>query len=345
MAANPGVGPFGGEALPRLRVVPTVLFGLLLVFAFGAALPLPRADAPAISLLLEAGATALIAAPGLACGAFIGIFAHPAVLFVLIPLTAAAAWWMSGDWLSAVLTLLLFIPVFVLRRVLMARLPQTEAVCRLAVCCGLICLPLAYLTFIRAWGTAWPGEMIELWMTSLTELLQTVEIPLGGATVTYTAEQAGAVAQLFVMLLPGLAGLSCTAMAWLGYALTLLLFRMHGLGRLLTPAMRRLTMSRMGAAVFLGAAVLSLFGRGASLALPEAAALNLILLLEPPLILIGASVLRDYFRRRESVGGIVLVLAILMLLACDLSIVLLVVAGIGVVRTLRRGRDDSPSIS
>ena len=91
--------------------------------------------------------------------------------------------------------------------------------------------------------------------------------------------------------------------------------------------------------------MLSLFGRGASLALPEAAALNLILLLEPPLILIGASVLRDYFRRRESVGGIVLVLAILMLLACDLSIVLLVVAGIGVVRTLRRGRDDSPSIS
>ena len=132
--------------------------------------------------------------------------------------------------------------------------------------------------------------------------------------------------------------ISC-ALAWLGWALTLLLFRMHGLGGLIPPAARRLTMSRMGAVVFVCAAIGALFGGGA-LNVFEALTLNLVLLLEPPLALIGFGAVADYFRSRETLNGMMLALLILLLMTCNLSVLLLIVACIGVVRVFRQKREQ-----
>ncbi|MBQ8397277.1 MAG: DUF2232 domain-containing protein [Clostridia bacterium] len=326
--------PFGGARMPRLRIVPTVLFALLLVFAFGSAMPVPAGGA---AVLMQVVPMVVLAAIGMACGAFIALFAPTAALIVTIPLSVTAAFFLGGDWLAAAWTLLLFAPILALRRLLAAQTAATPLLCRLAVLCGVIWLPEVYLSLGRAWDVWLPGAMIDRMMAELTALLQAVEIPAGGSTMGYTAEQAGEVAQLFVLLLPGLILLISCALAWLSWSLTLLLFRLHGLGGLIPPAARRLTMSRMGAVVFLAAALASMFG-GGSLKMLEALALNLVLLLEPPLALIGLGAVTDYFRSRETVNGMVLALLILMLLTCNLSIVLLIVACIGVVRVFRGAR-------
>ncbi len=326
--------PFGKEKLPRLRVVPTVMFAGLMVFAFASTMPVPVGG---MSVLMQLIPMAVLAAIGIACGTFISLFAHPAALIVSVPLSAVAAFFLGGDWLAAAWTFLLVLPLLLLRRLLAAQMAATPLLCRLALVCGAVWLPETYLALGRAWDTWQPGAMVDRMMTELTAILQTVEIPAGDATMGYTAEQAAEVAQLFVMLLPGLILLLSCAMAWLGWALTLLLFRMHGLRGLLPPEARRLMMSRMGAVVFVCAAFAAMFG-GGKLELFEALALNLVLIFEPPLVLIGFNAVGDYFRSRETLNGMVLALLVLMLMTCNLSILLLIVACIGVVRVFRRAR-------
>lgn len=322
------------HARPRLRVVPTVLFALLLTFAFASAMPVP---AGSLSVIMQLVPMAVLSAIGLACGAFLGLFGHSAALIAAAPLSVAGALWLGGDWLASVWTILLFLPILLLRRGIAEKMAATPLLCRLAAVCGVIWVPEVYLALGRAWKVWLPGAMIERMMAELTALLQTVEIPVGGATMGYTAEQAGEIAQLFVMLLPGMMILLSTATAWMGWSLTMLLFRLHGIAGTLPPAARRLTLSRMGAVVFICAAVGAMLG-GDDLELFEALALNLVLVLEPPLVLIGAGAVRDYFGSRDTLNGMTLALLVLMLLTCNLSILLLVVACIGVVRTLRRSR-------
>ena len=290
-----------------------------------------------VAVLLAAGVMAPLAGVGMACGAFLGLFAHPAVLPALIPLTGAAAWLLGGDPLTALLTLPLFLPVFVLRRLLAAQLSRTAAICRLSACCALVFLPTVYVTLWRAWGIASPGEMIDAIMAGTTDLFRSVKLEQAGeAVLAFSEEQAAAIAQLFVVLLPAAMILLCNLAAWLGHGLALLLFRVHGLGKLLTPGMRVLTLSRMAAVVFiLGCLGSVVFGTGTSIGLMEAAALNLVMLFEPPFVLIGLSAATDFFRRRETVGGLALAGVILALLTCSLSVLLLIVACIGVARTLR----------
>lgn len=332
MAEIQTAAPFGGARMPRLRIVPTVLFALLMIFAFASAMPVP---AGGVSVLLQIMPMAVLTAIGMACGTFLSLFVHPAAWIVSLPLSAVAAYLMGGDWLASIWTLLLVFPLAALRRLLAAQTSATPAICRIAAICGLVWLPEAYLTLGRAWGVWAPGAMIDRMMAELSALLQTVEIPAGGSTMGYTAEQASEVAQLFVMLLPGLILLISCAAAWLSWTLTLLLFRLHKLDGMLTPAMRQLSMSRMGAVIFICASVAALFG-GGTLGTPEALALNLVLLLEPPLALLGMNVVIRYFRSRETINGAMLALLILMLLTCNLSVVLLIVACIGVVRVFRQ---------
>lgn len=326
---------------PRLRVLPTVLFALLLVFAFASAIPVPASGLSVIGQLLP---MAVLTAIGTACGAFLGLFGHPAALIASAPLSVAAAFWLGGDWLASVWTILLFLLILLLRHDLAAKSTVAPLLCRLAAVCGAIWVPETYLSLGRAWGVWTPGAMIERMMAELTAVLQTVEIPMGGSTMGYTAEQAGEVAQLFVMLIPGMIILLSTATAWMGWSLTMLLFRLHGIAGTLPPAARRLTLSRTGAVVFICAAVGALLG-GDDLELFEALALNLVLVLEPPFALIGIGDVRDYFGSRDTLNGMTLAMLVLMLLTCNLSILLLIVSCIGVVRVLRGERAQSNDLT
>lgn len=316
--------------MARLKIVPTVVFVLLMAVALGVALPTPEGNVLAQILPMLP-----LAAVGLACAAFLALFAHPAATVIGLGLAAAVTLLYSRDPLTALWTLTFALPIVTLR----GRLKEKQAATPTVLITAAACLPIwlcgSYFALARAWGMTSPAAMLDRVTADIVASLVTVEIPTAtGDVLGYTAEQAAEIARLGIMLLPGLTLFLSATMAWIAWSLTLWLYRLHGLGSLVTDAMRCLTVSRVGAGVFVLAAVASLFGEGELTAL-EALALNLTLLLEPPLVLVGARGIIRYFRTRESIGGSPLVLLILLLLSCDVSILLLIVAIIGVVQTFR----------
>lgn len=334
--------PFGGAELPRLRVLPVVLFAAVVVICFALAPASPErltlnggADA---AMVLASPVMLLFAAPGIACGAFLLLFSRTAVVLALIPVTGAAAFALNRDWLTSLFAMLLFLPAFLLCRLLAIEMARTAAICRLSVCCGAVGVPALYAAIARVYGIAAPGALLDALLADWTALLASMQVQVNGeAHLLFGEEQSTQIVQLLLVLLPGLALLLCNAMAWLAQGLALLLFRIHGLGRLVTPAMRVLTLSRAGAIVFLIGCVGSvLFGTGDTIGFAEAVSLNLVVLLEPPFILLGASTLVGFFRTRESVNGFTLAILMLALLTCNLSVLLLIVACVGAWKAIRK---------
>lgn len=334
--------PFGGAELPRLRVVPVILFSAVLVVCFSVALVSPgmltwNGETDAV-MVLAAPMMLLLAAPGVASGAFLLLFSRPAVVAILIPVTGAVSFAISRDWVTACFAMLLFAPVFLLRRLLAGGMGRTAAICRLSACCGVVALPAIYTALARAYRVAAPGALLDAVLADCTALFSSLQVQTEGeAQVLFGEEQSALIVQLLLVLLPGLTLLFCNAMAWLSHGLALLLFRIHGLGRLITPPMRVLTLSRAGAVVFLiGCAGSVLFGTGDTIGFAEAVSLNLVILLEPPFVLLGAAALAAFYRTRESINGFTLALMMLAMLTCNLSVLLLIIACIGVWRAVRR---------
>lgn len=316
--------------MARLKVLPTIVFGLLMALALGAALPSPAGAVPAQILPMLP-----LAGVGLASGTFLGLFAHPAVPAVAFLLSGGAAYLISRDVIMAVWTLAFALPVLVLRRMMANKQAATPTVLAGAAACAAVWLPGVYFALVRAWGMWSPAAMLDRVVADIIDSLVAVEIPtVGGDVLGYTAEQAAQIAQLGTMLLPGLAIFLSCAMAWIGWSLTRWLYRLHGLGGQLDDRMDRLVVSRIGAAVFLVAAVCSLFG-GEEMTALEALALNLTLVLEPPLVLVGLRAIVAFFRGRESIGGVPLALVLILLVSCNISVLLLIVALLGVVRAFR----------
>ncbi len=328
---------FGGADLPRLRVLPTILFTLLTVIAFAAALPAPLTEGDLLIVPLSAWPMAMIAAPGLAAAAFILLFSHPGAFLSAIPLTAVFSFLISRDLPTAIFSLLWFIPALGLARLIAGGVHRASAVCQLSLLCGMVCLPSLYLTIGRSWGTFRPGEMIHLAADAMIDLFSSIRVPdADGTLIAYGAAQSAEIAELMLMLLPGLVVLLCNLTAWAANGLLLWLFRLHRLDALLPAAVRELRLSRVAAVLFLIACLLSLlYGVNEPLTVPEAVGLNLLLILEPAFAAVGFSSLFSALRERGNLLRFV-ICAFAALFFCGGSVFLLLVALFGTYKTFRR---------
>jgi len=330
--------PFGGAELPRLRVLPVILFSVLCVLVFVLAAPAPLRMDPAnpadIAYVFIRLSMLLCAAAGVGCGAFLLIFAPLPVTLALIPLTGGLSYFLSRDVWTAVAAMGFFAAPFLLRRLLAVGLPRTGAVVRLSACLGAIFLPFFYRSVAVAMGTAAPKEILTRIGDSCRAAFSAVTVEYMGKAYTYSAQDAALMAQLLLILLPAMILLICNITAWISHCFAVLLFRTHGMERLIPPEARRLVLSRVGAVIFLAACLGSvIFSGSAEIGLPEALSLNLFLILETPFAAVGVRTLIEFFRQR---GGFPLVLVIFALLFCELSLCFLFLALAGVVSTLRK---------
>lgn len=330
--------PFGGAELPRLRVLPVILFSVLCVLVFVLAAPAPvRMDPenPAdIAFVFIRLSMLLCSAAGVGCGAFLLIFAPLPVTLALIPLTGGLSYFLTRDVWTAVGAMCFFAGPFLLRRLLELGMPRTGAVVRLSACLGVIFLPFYYRSVAVAMGTAAPREILAKIGDGCRAAFSSVTVEYMGKAYTYTAQDASVMAELLMVLLPAMILLVCNITAWISHCFAVLLFRTHGMERLVPPQARRLALSRMGAVVFLAACLGSvIFSGSTEIGLPEALSLNLFLLLEPPFAAVGVKALLEFFRQR---GGFPLIFVIFALLFCELSLCVLFLALAGVVSTLRK---------
>ncbi len=330
---------FGGAKLPRLRVLPTILFALLVTLAFASALPSPAADASGMAVFLSAWPMAMIAAPGLALAAFLALLSHPAVLWALLPLTGCLCFWISHDLPTAIFSLFWFLPAICLARLLERDVARVSAICRLSFVCGVVCLIPLYLNAGRSFGTFHPVELINIANDAMIELFASIRIAdIDGTLIAYGEKQAAEIAQLMLLLLPGMTVLLCNLTAWAAHGLLLWLFRLHGMGQMLSPKVCELCLSRIAAVVFLFACGCSLlYGAGEPVGAFEAIGLNLLLVFEPAFAAIGFSAISASLRERSNLAK-TLICAFSVFFLCGAGVCLLLIAFYGVIKTFRRSR-------
>ena len=330
--------PFDGAELPRLRPLSVILFSVLCVLVFVLAAPAPVRMDPAnpadIAFVFIRLSMLLCSAAGVGCGAFLLIFSPLPVTLSLIPVTGGLSYFLARDVWTAVGAMCFFAGPFLLRRLLELGMPRTGSVVRLSACLGAIFLPFYYRSVAVAMGTAAPREILAKIGDGCRAAFSSVTVEYMGKAYTYTAQDASVMAELLMVLLPAMILLICNITAWISHCFAVLLFRTHGMERLVPPQARRLALSRMGAVVFLAACLGSvIFSGSTEIGLPEALSLNLFLILEPPFAAVGLGALIGFFRQR---GGFPLVFVIFALLFCELSLCLLFLALAGVVSTLRK---------
>ena len=329
---------FGGAELPRLRVLPVILFSVLCVLTFVLAAPAPVRMDPAnpadIAYVFIRLSMLLCAAAGVGCGAFLLIFAPLPVTLTLIPLTGGLSYFLARDVWTAAGAMCFFAAPFLLRRLLEKGMPRTGAVVRLSVCLGAIFLPFYYRSVAVAMGTAVPREILTKLSDGCRTAFSAASLEYMGKVYAYSAQDAALMAELLLVLLPAILVLVCSITAWISHCFAVLLFRVHGMGRLVPPDAGRLKLSRVGAVVFLAACLGSvIFSGSTEIGMAEALSLNLFLILEPPFAAVGVRTLIEFFRQR---GGFPLIPVIFALLFCELSLCVLLLAVVGVVSSLRK---------
>ena len=330
--------PFGGAELPRLRPLPIILFSVLCVLTFVLAAPAPVRMDPAtpadIAYVFIRLSMLLCSAAGVGCGAFLLIFAPLPITLALIPLTGGLSYFLARDVWTAVAAMCFFAAPFLLRRLLEIGMPRTGAVVRLSACLGAIFLPFYYRSVAVAMGTAVPKEILTKLSDGCCTAFSTAAVEYMGKVYTYSEQDAALMAQLLLVMLPAIILLICNITAWIAHCFGVMLFRSHGVGRLIPPETGRLMLSRVGAVIFLAACLGSVvFSGSAEIGMAEALSLNLFLILEPPFAAVGVRALIGFFRQR---GGFPLAFVIFALLFCELSLCLLFLALAGVVSTLRK---------
>lgn len=333
---------FGGNHLPRLRVLSIVVLSVLTVLTFVLAAPAPvhmDADIPAdVAFVFIRLSMLLCAAAGVGCGAFLLTLSPLPVTLALIPATGALSFFLTRDLLTAVSAMCFFVPVVLLWRLLGRGMPRTAAVLRLSACLGAVFLPFFFRSLAAAFGTTNPGVLFALLNDACTAAFSSCSFSFGTAEYGYTEQSAAMISQLLLILSPAMVMLLCNITAWLGHVFALMLFRTHGLEKLFPPAVSRLTMSRMSAVIFFAACLgSSVFGIESSVGMAEALSLNLFVLLEPPFVGLGVRAVLTALRRSSSM---LIIFVIFALLFCNISICLLLLACIGAGSALRNKKQD-----
>ncbi|MBR6709033.1 MAG: hypothetical protein IKL84_05080 [Clostridia bacterium] len=324
----------------RLRIVPTLLFSLLAVAFLVLAMPDGAAsDSP--YPLLEAAASlggVFLLAPALAILAFLFRFSSPLIWAILLPLSVLLTFLRLHDFFLAAMAAVLFLPALALHLTLRRGVPRTTAVCMISGLLLVIFAGVGFITLGKAVPGVSPAEWLAMAEKETVELLCSLQTVNNGKTYAYFGvEQAGEVAALMISLLPGLCVLFCNLVAWLTHTCALLIYRLHGLGKLLPVQTVVMTASVPAAILFTVACLLSVVTAFSDdWLMVTAVSDNLILIFEPLLAYIGGLSVAAFWHKRGASRTTLILLTLTVLFFCDPSIFLLILAFVGVVRTLKK---------